>query len=154
MRQLLEAGDVDGLRRYWREKAPSMPQPETRDKAEVAMHMARTASEAVEFRHRAYSHRWLTERSFPSQLPDHLKPSAERLYPRIVEGVLVSANFRSKVLKPAAAEVQDAMCKAVEDCYANGDTDPELVRRQMKQAQQQAMKQLFGYSSLSGAPRG
>lgn len=125
---------------------PGMPQPETREQAEIVMHIARTEADSVRFSARAYSHRWLTERSLPSKLPDKLKPNAERLYPRVVEAVGVSVNFRSKYLAPAAREVQAAMNEAVEDCYANGDTEPEIVRQQMDAARNRALKSLFGGS--------
>jgi hypothetical protein len=62
-------------------------------------------AETVSFKARAWSHRWLTERALPSGLPDRLKPSAERVYSRVVEGVGISVNCRNPVLKPAMIEV-------------------------------------------------
>lgn len=143
-RQLLEDGDVKGLRQAWSKIAPNMPQPETFEAAEITMHMTRTASASVSLKARAYSHRWLSERLLPSQLPDDLKPEAERLYPRIVSAVGVSVNFRSKLLAPAAAEVQSAINDAIEDCYAEGHTDPQIVKRQMDEARDKTMQALFG----------
>lgn len=143
-RNLLEAGDVEGLRAFWREAAPAMPQPETREQAEIMMHMARTASDSVKFRLRAYSHRWLTERHQRSQLPDHYKPQAERIYPVVVEAVGVSVNFRSPYMAPAAADVRGVMERAVEDAYAEGRRDPEFVRARMFEAKDREMRALFG----------
>lgn len=143
-RLLLEAGDVEGCRRYWHKHAPSMPQLATYEQAEVSMHMARTAAKSVEFRLRAYSHRWLVERMLPSQLPVALKPAAERICPVVVEAVGVSINFRSALLAPAAEEVQGAMNAVIEDCFANGDRDPTLVRGRMFEAKDRTMIKLFG----------
>lgn len=143
-RLLLESGDVEGCRRYWHKHAPGMPQLATREQAEVSMHMARTAAKSVKFALRAYSHRWLLDRNLPSQLPDKLKPAAERICPVVVEGVGISVNFRSVVLAPAAAEIRGAMEAVVLDCFANGDRDPGLVQARMFEAKNQTMGKLFG----------
>ena len=143
-RQMLEDGDVDGLRQYWHHVAPNMPQPQSREAAEIVMHMTRTEAASVAFRKRAYSHRWLTERNMPSKLPDVLRPGAERMYPKVVEAVMVAVEFRSKYLRAAALEVRGEINKAIEDCYASGDTDPALVRKQMDEARVKTMKALFG----------
>lgn len=143
-RLLLEQGDVEGCRRYWHKHAPGMPQLATYEQAEVSMHMARTAARSVKFALRAYSHRWLTERRLPSQLPNSLKPAAERICPIVIEAVGVSVNFTSPYLAPAAAEVQGAMNAVIEDCFANGDRDPVLVRSRMSEAKDRTMRQLFG----------
>jgi hypothetical protein len=66
----------------------------------VTLHHARTQAESIALKLRAWSHRWLLEHGYPSGLPDHLKPSAERIYPRVVEGVGISVNFRSPILQP------------------------------------------------------
>ena len=136
-RALLEAGDVDGLVKAWRVVAPHLPQPKSRDQAEIVMHIARTQAASVTLQKRQYSHGWLTERQLPSGLPDELVPT-------IVEAVGISVNFRSAYLKPAAGEVRGAMEAAVEDCYANGDKDPVVVQAQMAAARDRTMKALFG----------
>jgi hypothetical protein len=142
-RAALEAGDVRLVRKMWASVMPHLPQISAED-GEMVMHRARTAAETVSFKARAYSHRWLTERGFSSGLPDRLKPSAERLYPRIAEGVGISINFRSKWMKPAELEVRGAMESVVADMYANGDTDPARVRPRMMEARERTMRQLFG----------
>jgi hypothetical protein len=139
----LEAGDALLLQKMWKEFMPHLPQPNAAG-AEVSMHMARTSTETISLKARAYSHRWLLERSYPSQLPDRLKPSAERLYPRIVEAVGLSVNSKNEYFKPAMDEVRKSMELVVEDCYANGDTAPEIVRPQMMDAYHKTMKSLFG----------
>jgi hypothetical protein len=140
-RAALEAGDVRKCSRMWAAFNPHLPQPED---PEAAMHMARTVSETISFEARAYSHRWLSERDLPSQLPDRLKPSAERLYPRVAEGVGISVNCRNPWLKPAMIEVRGAMEAVVSDCYANGDKDPAIVRPRMFEARDKTMRSLFG----------
>lgn len=143
-RQLLERGDAKALVEVWGRIFPGMPKPETFEQAEVAMHMARTAASHMPLRSRAYSHAWLLERSYPSQLPDELKPKAERIYPVIVEAVGISVGASATWLKPAADEIRESMEYAVEDCYANGDKDPVIVSAQMAEARQRTHELLFG----------
>lgn len=143
-RQLLEAGDVDALRSAWHRLMPHLPQLKTREEAEIAMHMARTGASTVTLRARAYSHRWLVERGHQSQLPDELKPKAERMYPVIVEGVGIFIETRNDFLKPALLEVRGAMEDAVNDAYAEGRTEPSFVKARMEEARTKTMQLLFG----------
>jgi hypothetical protein len=144
-RDLLEAGDVASLRRYWAEKAPNMPQPKNAGEAEIVMHRARTEAESVAFRHRAYSHAWLCERSLPSGLPDRLKPSAEKLYPVVKTGVMISVNFKSAWMRPAAGEVHGAMAAAVLEAEADGRLeDAAHVSARMRMAREKTLRALFG----------
>lgn len=151
-RNLLEDGDVPGLMAAWGELFPGMPQPSSFGEAEIAMHMARTASESVSFKLRAYSHRWLDERDLPSQLPDELKPRAERLYPVAACAVGISVNARSEWMRPAMIEVRGAMETAVLDAEADRRlADSDFVKARMNEARARTMKQLFGRFH-SGAP--
>lgn len=143
-RQLLLDGDVSGIMAAWGTFAPGMPQPESRDHAEAAMHMARTSTESLPIRPRAYSHRWLTERDLPSQLPDRLKPSAERMFPVVVDAVGISVNAKNPFFKPAMLEVRGAMEAAVEDAYAEGRKEPVFVRARMNEARDLTYRKLFG----------
>ena len=127
-----------------------MPQPTTAQ-AEAVMHVARTAAENVSFKKRAYSHAWLMERSLPSQLPDHMKPSAQRLYPVVVEGVGISVNFKSPLLREAGEEIQRAMGHAVEETFADGCHDSTVVTRRMGEARERATRALFGCALPMGA---
>lgn len=136
-RQLLEDGNVEGLRRYWATNARHLPQPQSHAEAEITMHVARTAAESVSLEARRYSDGWLRERGHPSQLPGELRPV-------IAEAVGISVNFRSAVLRPAAVQIRTAMEAAVEDCYANGDRDPARVKSRMAEASAREMKALFG----------
>ena len=143
-RQLLEQGDAKALVDAWGRIFPGMPTPESVDDAAVAMHVARTAADTLHLRLRAYSHAWLLERGYPSQLPDELKPKAERIYPIIVDAVGISVGASSDWLRPAADEIRESTEYAVEDCYANGDKDPGVVSVQMAEARERAHRQLFG----------
>ena len=109
------------------------------------MHMTRTSTETIPVRPRAYSHRWLCERDLPSQLPDRMKASAERLYPTPALAVGISVNVRSEWLKPAAAEVQTAMENAVLEVDADGKlADTVLTIARMAEARQKTHRALFG----------
>jgi hypothetical protein len=143
-RALLEAGDVGALRAAWGRVAAHLPQPETQEQAEIVMHHARTSSESVSFKARAYSHRWLTERALPSGLPDELRHPAERLYPTVVDAVGISVRASNPMLKDAAVEVQRAMSDAVEEAYTEGRKDPVFVQARMAEARSRAWRSVLG----------
>lgn len=142
-RRALEDGDVATLRRIWGGLSPHLPQP-TQEQAEASMHAARTQAESVSVAKRCYSHRWLEERNLPSQLPDRLKPEADRLYPRIADSVGISVNFGSEWMRPAAEIVQGVMEHSVLDSFADGTKDPVIVKARMLDAKAREMKGLFG----------
>ena len=144
-RNLLEAGDVEGCRAYWAAHAPHLPQAESAEQAETVMHIARTASDSVSFRLRAYSHRWLIERDLGSQLPDQLRPAADRLHPERAVAVAISVNFRSPYMKGAESQVRGAMEAAVLEADADGRIeDAAFVSARMSAAKSKAMRVLFG----------
>src|ERR1044072_6980895 len=95
LRRCLEECDVAGIRALWAQIPPGMPQPHTDAEALATIHRARTEANSIALRLRAYSHRWLEDRGLPSGLPDELRPRAERMYPRVVDGVGISVNIRS-----------------------------------------------------------
>ena len=147
---MLEAGDVAGLTAHWAQAMPHLPQP-SREQAEIVMHMTRTATESLSLAARAYSHAWLTERLIPSQLPDHLKPAAEQLHPKVVGavGIAVQAGTGMHISQseraPALLEVRGAMETAVLETYADGhEHQPEVVKSRMMEARSRTLKQLFG----------
>lgn len=144
-RAMLEAGDVDALRGAWAELAPHLPQPETRAQAEIVMHMTRTSSATVGFKFRAWSHRWLTERELPSQLPDDLKPKADRLYPRVASAVGISVKSDNPFIKPIVTEVRQSMENAVLEAEADGKLEDALfVRARMNEARERTYRTLLG----------
>lgn len=108
------------------------------------MHRARTEAGGVSLRARAWSHRWLEERGFPSGLPDNLKPKAERLCPKVIGAVGISVNTSNPYLKPATVEVRQAMEYAVNDAYADGRTDPAFVSQRMEEARAKTWRKLVG----------
>jgi hypothetical protein len=139
VRRCLVDLDVPGIRAIWAKISPHLPQPKTDGEALAALHAARTASESVPLRMRAYSHRWLTERQLPSQLPDRLKPSAEQICPRVATSVGIAVGSPIPVVRDC---IRGAMEYAVHDCYANGDTDPAIVKPQMMEARRKERKAL------------
>ena len=139
IRRCLVDMDVAGMRAAWLVAAPHLPQPTADSDTIAAMHVARTVAESIPLRHRAYSHRWLTERALPSQLPDHLKAAAERLYPKIVASVGIAV--RSKYPE-IVTRVRGSMEYAVNDCYAMGDEDPVIVKREMMEARKRELRGL------------
>lgn len=140
LRQCLMDLDVEGARAIWRHVAPHLPQPASDAAALATMHVARTATQTIPPRLRFYSHRWLLDHGYPSQLPDRLKPSAERMYPRKVEAVGIALAGRSG--PEACAMIRGAMEHAVLDCFANGDTATEIVKPQMMAARFRERKAL------------
>lgn len=148
-RQALEAGDLDTLCAIWTEAMPHLPQT-PRERVEIVMHRARTETETLPLRARAYSHRWLTERGHPSALPDRLRASAERLYPKPVEGVGFSQKISFAPLRGAGSLIERAVHNAIEDVYANEGPHPDvcLVKRQMAEAKTDEVKRLFGWASV------
>lgn len=143
-RDLLESGDFRQLRRVASRLMPHLPPPASDAEAEQVMHIARTGSVMVSFDRRAWSHRWLTERGLPSALPDDLKPKAERLCPIVHEGVGFAYAPTSALLRPAADEIAGDVHAAIRDCYANGDTDPAVVRGRMLEVKEASKRRLFG----------
>lgn len=144
-RRCLETLDVPGIRALWAKHSPHLSQPKDDAEALVALHMARTAAESLSIKDRAYSHRWLDERNLPSQLPDRLKRSADRLYPQNKYGVGVSFGFKSRELRPAAQLIQGAMCEAVLEAEADGRLlDDAHVIKRMNEARDREYRALFG----------
>jgi hypothetical protein len=141
-RQYLAAADIDGCRRLWEHAFPNMPQAPVKDRdVLVQIHLARTTTSSIDFKLRAYSHRWLTDNGYPSLLPDELKPKAERIYPRIAEAVGIAVMANSPVLKPVAFAIQKAMGNAVEDAFAEGrGGDTAFVTARMNEAREKEKK--------------
>lgn len=142
-RRSLEAMDIAGVRAIWDHVSP-VPAPASDSDMLAAMHAARTAAESVAFSLRAYSHRWLCDRCLPSLLPDHLKPRAERIYPKVVEAVGISVNYKSPHLAPAADFIRGEMELSVLESFDDKVRDPVEVRARMFAAKLRAEKAAFG----------
>lgn len=143
-RRCLEEIDIAGVRRLWAHVSPHLPQPKTDHEALVTIHHARTQANSIRLRLRAWSHRWLLDNGYPSGLPDELKPSAERLYPKIVQGVGISVNAKSALMKPITGLIRKSMEDAVSDAFADGNIDPVFVSARMKEAREKEVKRLLG----------
>lgn len=145
LRTALVAGDIAACRRIWAATNAHLPQPKTKAEAEQIMHVARTATRSIPLRIRAWSHRWLTERGLPSQLPDNLRPRAERLYPRIAAGVGISIQARSPLMHSAVPIIRKAMESAVLEAEADGKLgDSTHVKARMAEARERETRALFG----------
>ena len=142
IRQVLVERDVAGVRRLWAEYAPHMPQPKDDAEALVCLHMARTQAATLAIELRAYSHRWLFDRGWPSGLPDELKPKAERLYPKIASAVGIGVK---SIYPEVASEIRGAMEYAVLEADADGRlTDAPFVKSRMMEERAKVRKKLFG----------
>jgi len=133
-RRCLVDCDTEGVRKIWKHVAPNMPLLETDEDTLICIHITRTATERLPFRFRAYSHSWLRERFpvNPSQIPDSLKPRAERMYPRIVSAVgICVAGFGNKKTE-YHHYVSKKLCDVVAEMYADGIEDPDLIKARMK----------------------
>ena len=150
LRRCLEECDIISIRKLWKYISPNLPQPSTDQDALISIHIARTQSSLIPFKKKAYSHKWLLERNFPSMLPDDLRPKAERMYPRDVEGVGISINTTSSVLRPALSIIRKSMEDAVQECYNDSKTDVVFVKKRMKEARDRVIKKLLGDRTLCG----
>lgn len=144
MLECLETMDLVKARKLWAFTAPHLQQPKDDNETAIMLHMARTQTQSIDVNKRIYSHAWLTERKLPSQLPDNLKPLAERVYPRIVEGVGIACMGGSEITKPIVGEIRKSMEDAVNDAYAEKRTDPTFVRERMFEARKKTIRQLIG----------
>jgi hypothetical protein len=137
----LEAADVDGMRRLWRKIGAGYPQHDDRGTL-IAIHMARTACEAVRFPYRAWSHAWLIDHGLPSQLPDELKPRAQRMHPVTQHAVGIAVKSKFPIVQ---TEVTKAMQGAVLEAEADGRlADSPHVRARMAEARAYIKRKLFG----------
>lgn len=126
--------DVVGICELWFHVSPGLPQPKNNDEALVTLHHARTQAQSISDNLRCCSHAWLLERGLPSGLPDHMKPKADRLYPRRVEAVGVAVMAMSADGVTRARAIEKAMSDAVAECYADGERDSEIIRARMLEA--------------------
>jgi hypothetical protein len=136
--------DVQAACRLWKEIFPHLPPPPDDATTLRFLHGARTQMDNMRFALRAYSHAWLTERGYPSMLPDRLRPKAERIYPVVRSTVGIAARNR---LVPGSAGpiVQKAMEDAVHDADAEGRVeDTPFVRKRITEARMRIRMKLFG----------
>jgi len=145
MLQCMKELDAAGARKLWAQVAPRMPQPASDDAALMMLHMARTQSPVVAFKLRAWSHRWLLDHGLPSQLPDALKPKAERLYPELAEAVGIACGGGG-IFAPILPLMRDAMSDAVLECLADGHkaSDAHIIKPRMLEAKRRTVQQHLG----------
>jgi hypothetical protein len=139
-RQALETLDAALLRKIWAHVMPNMPQPASDEDTLKSAHYARTLMDKMPFKLRAYSHQWLMERGLPSGLPDHLRPSAQRLYPVTVMAVGVAVKSKWEEVRLG---IQSAMNNAVLEAEGDGKLgDSPHVKRRMSEARERERKAL------------
>jgi hypothetical protein len=144
LRLVLERLDVEAMRRADLALNPHLPY-QTDEQVLTSMHMARTASDAVSFMCRAYSHAWLFERGLPSQLPDELRPRAQRIYPVVAKAVGIACKSTSPHMKEALGEIRGAMEAAVLEAVEDRKLDDsEHVKARMQEARRRTIDKLFG----------
>jgi hypothetical protein len=137
--------DTERAREIWKLVNPHLP-PITSD-AEMltTLHLARTQSQKLNRSLRFYSHCWLLERGYPSALPDHMRPSAQRMYPITVKSVGISVNAKSELLRPVVSHIRGAMEDAVMEVYADGkQEDVPLIKQRMLEARRYVARKLLG----------
>jgi hypothetical protein len=145
MQKCMVTLDVERARQLWPAAFPQLPAITNNGEALRMLHLARTASETLNARLRFYSHQWLLERNLPSALPDHLKPSAERMYPRVVKAVGTAVHTSSELMRPIVPLVREAMSNAVLETFADGhQDDSDIVRRRIMEAKQTTVRKLLG----------
>lgn len=143
-RRCLDTLDVADMRRLWANHSPHLPQPNDAQ-CLATMHLARTEAQSIDFHKRAYSHAWLAERGLPSKLPDHLRPTAQQMFPVVAKAVGISVKAASEHGKKAAVEIQSAMEDAVKESVEDGRFDDVAhVKRRIDAARKKAIDRLFG----------
>lgn len=136
-RDCLSKLDVATARDAWSAQFPQYPPLGSDDDVLTVLHYARTQAESSPLRDRAYSHRWLTDRNYPSGLPDHLRSSAERMYPVVVKAVGVAYKDGS----PLDLAVCGAMNRVIEEFHADGgDLESPVLRELMLKARSRVLE--------------
>lgn len=156
-REYLATSNLDGIRRLWLHLYPGMPQPAGDFEVQVVMHLARTQAETIPLKLRLYSHQWLLANGQPSQLPDMLRPMAERVGGTFSRGVGIAvltddpAGIADPALRAAAEQkqrigkmLQEAMGAAVKDAFASGRTDAGFLRQRMDEARSGVLRRSGG----------
>lgn len=128
MRKCLAEGDVAGMRALW----PSTPKDDA--EALVVLHHARTCTATLPLTLRQYSDAWLTERGLRSGLPSKHKPV-------VADSVGIAVGSRWPEVKLA---IRGAMEGAVNDCYADNQRDPKIVKPRMMEMREYMRRKLFG----------
>lgn len=142
MRSALECGDPADAMWVWAMACPHLPQPDA-TQALTVLHIARTEAESVSLAKRQYSHRWLTERSLPSRLPDRLRPNAEQVCPKLARAVGIAFVCRNPATGLALPLIEKAMQDAVlEAASDNRLHDSEFVKQRMHEAQHRERRAL------------
>jgi hypothetical protein len=128
MRRCLIECDVVQMRRLDQHLMPHLAALSD-DDVLTTIHIARTCADFLSVQARAYSHRWLLDRGLPSELPDRLRPRAERMYPRVVDAVGVASHSGPGRKSAFNQAIQQVMVDAAAEAYADGHgSEPQIVK--------------------------
>lgn len=139
--------DIEGMRKLHAYINPHLPAAGSDNDVLVSMHHARTQMEPVPLKLRAYSHRWLVDNGHPSGLPDHLKPKAEQICPRVVPATGFAMMFGSKILKPLIPLVETKVHEVILDAYGTDKVhkiDHDKLRKGMLETKDAEIHSLVG----------
>src|SRR5262245_6665525 len=136
-RRCLEEMNLIGAREIWRKANPATYIDLTDEETIMMMHVARTSSNSVRFKYRAYSHSWLHERGLPSLRPDHLRSRAQRICPVRMPAAAIAVRNTT----PIALAIRRAMEEAVLDA---GLKKPDETKRAILNARDKARRKLLG----------
>lgn len=134
IRDCLLTLDAPRARAVWHATMAHLPAPASDAEMLATLHAMRTDADRnfIPQSMALYSHHWLTERGLQSLLPDRLKPSYARLYPKKVAAVGIALAGRSG--PEACGMIQGAMQCAVMECFGDDDTDTAIVKPHMMRA--------------------
>lgn len=131
LQKCMETMDVGFAHKYWSEMFPGQPPPKNYAETRICLHMARTASDYCRLPDRLYSHHWLTERQFPSKLPEKYRPSWDGRIIVSAVGLIVKSVKDDVISQRRAIAIRTAMEKGVLEMYDQGIEDPVLVSQHM-----------------------
>ncbi len=133
MQRIIREIDGEAAIKLHKHIFPHLPPPANVTEAIKSLHIARTAMKTATNKERFYSHCWLRDYNlgFLSQLPDVLKPSAEKMYPIVARSVGIAVKSAQEG-DPMGIAVRGVMEDAVRETYADGHgDDPKIVKGRM-----------------------
>jgi len=124
--------DVKRAMGIWKSERPNAAQPENEYQATMMLHYARARMPSMPEQLRFYSHSWLINNGFPSELPDELKPKAQRMYPILAGAVGVSSGSLGGRKSAFNYAIDKVMSDAVLETHADGyKLDSPIVKHRI-----------------------
>lgn len=131
LRECLARMDVGFAHKYWSEMFPGQKSPKNYAETRICLHIARTACESSRLSDRLWSHQWLTERQFPSKLPNELRPDFGGSVIVSAVGLVVDTNKSDRASQERVIAIRTAMENAINEMYSHGIEDPVQVSKYM-----------------------